>query len=86
MTKKAKKNQRTIVEVMWNDACCEQGWGADPEGTAYKVCSVGILTNVTKEAISMALQVSETGNHASVLTIPRGMVESVRKVGLTKGF
>jgi len=75
-----------VLEVIWVDAACERGWGADPEGTTYRVCTVGVLTSVTKKQICLALQFSETGNHSDVMTIPRGMIREIRKIGVTRGF
>lgn len=79
--KGVRKGQLVIVD--WLDATAhETGWNDSPVNHAEKARSVGIVTDVSHNAITLAADYDPRAKHRShvnrAFTIPMGMVTRIR--------
>ena len=73
-----------LVEVTWNDAASDDGWGKhNPEEVPdfWPVKTYGLLLFDTPERVVVAQNFSlSTGLVSCRMTIPRGMVVKIRRL------
>ena len=78
-----KKKRIPIYAVIWGDAC--HAFNPDARNTTpYDCIDVGIMAKSTRKKVVLIRQGFEDGKVRHAMTIPRGMVKSVQKVGYAK--
>ena len=78
-----KKKRIPIHAVIWGDACHAMHPNAR-NTEPYECIDVGILAKSDKRKIVLIRQGFDDGTARHAMTIPRGMVKSVQKVGYAK--
>lgn len=74
-----------VVEVEWDDACSQGGWGSDASyrerSAPLRTRSTGYLFHDDAEGITlMQTQANDNERFAESITIPRGMIRRVRRL------
>ena len=72
-----------IVEVEWEDSCTEGGWqrkGIAKEHTVSKCKTAGYLLSKNKERVVISQSMSDTGNVAEQIAIPRKCINSIKEL------
>jgi hypothetical protein len=71
-----------IVVVTWVDAHTSHGWeGVDEADAEGSTCyTVGFLIRSSRDAITVASSSDRNGNYNSRITIPRGMVRTIKRM------
>ncbi len=78
-----KKKRIPIYAVVWGDACHTMTPNA--KNTMPLDCiDIGIIAKSDKKRVVLVRQGFEDGDVRHAMTIPRGMVKSVQKVGYAK--
>ena len=78
-----KKKRIPIHAVIWGDACTAMN--PDARNTEpYDVLDVGIIAKSDKKRIVLIRQGFEDGHVRHAMTIPKGMVKSIQKVGYAR--
>lgn len=69
-----------LVEVVWVDAETGHGWEEEDETEPMLpvVVTAGFLLKQTEELVCIASSVSATKNHNGRISIPTGMVKSLK--------
>jgi hypothetical protein len=77
---KTKKPQLIIVE--WGDAHAGARWIVEEDMVKRPlvVTWVGFLVSNTKEGLSLAFGLDESGNYAGHMFVPAGMIIKIKKV------
>ena len=89
MVNKIKWPLNTIVEVTWRDSHSAGGWKTvrehKEEASTGPMRTSGYIMHMDKKVVQVAQNMSAWTQHvADVMTIPREVVLSVRRVGKTK--
>lgn len=70
-----------IVAVRWTDACSYDGWrDADDPMSVKHTLTMGALIENTPDHVSVAGSLTDDGEIACTMVIPRAMVEEVRSL------
>lgn len=71
--------KRRVVLVEWLDPCSASGWRTEKAELAPAVCvSAGLEMQRSRKGMVIAQSISNTGQHAEPLSLPRAVIRKVR--------
>ena len=76
--------KKRVVEVVWVDACSDDGWTDSEDikaGSDYIAVSVGFLLLRDKRRVILTQSLGQNDKCGGYLQIPAGCVKRVRRLG-----